>query len=129
MTTQSVKNVMREEHKKLLAQREELDKKISGLEAAISAYSSKGSSSGGHKDAGDSDFTNLVKSVFEANQNKPLQVKDIIEEIVRKDPSLDKQKAGNKMFTVIRNKKLVKVSYGKYIYRGITTTNSAEVKA
>lgn len=118
---------MREEYKKLITQKEELERKIAGLEAAIGAYSSKGGSSNSHRVVGDSDFTNLVKSVFEDNQNKPLQVKDIIEQIIQKNPGFDKQKAGNKMFTVIRNRKLEKVSYGKYIFKGLVITNIAEV--
>lgn len=117
----TIKNIAKEELKKLVFQRDELERKIKALEATISAYSPKSASVGHFKGSGDPQIIELTKRVFLENHNQPLQVRDVVMRIVQLESQFDEKTVNNKMFALLRNEILEKVTYGKYIYKGLVT--------
>lgn len=98
--------VVKQELRELKEQRDEIDRKIRGLEEWLG-----GKASGSVRNM--ADIRPAVKDIFDANGNKPLQLKEIVEAVYKKHPEIDKDTIGKKMFNVIRTV-LEKEGYGKY---------------
>ena len=97
---------VKQELRALKEQRDEIDRKISGLESWL------GDNKGGAV-RNMVDIRPSVKKLFTANGNKPLRVKEIVEGVYKEHPEIDKDAISKKMFNVIRTI-LDKEGYGKY---------------
>lgn len=97
---------VKQELRALKEQRDEIDRKIEGLEQWLGDRSN-----GSVRNM--VDIRPAVKKMFTANGNKPLRVKEIVDGVYKEHPEIDKDAIGKKMFNVTRTI-LEREEYGKY---------------
>lgn len=106
--------------KRLVDDRKSIDQKIRVLEQTIEVYRLNKPSFSDSIPTQNFDFRAEAIEIFRAVGNKPLAIKEIIAQVLKKHPTLRKEGVRSKIVYAVRPPKgyLVKTGeYGKYTYK------------
>lgn len=114
----SIAAALRRELAELIAQKRAMDQKIEALQNTLSMYRQEADESPNTAPPGRGgvDLRPIIATIFKANGNQPLRVREIASEIEKIAPDIPRRTIEQKMVYAVRPKAglLQKTDYGKY---------------